>query len=58
MIDSYSKYVLLEPLKSGNSEKIYSVIKKKWIVYFGGPEQLHSDRGLNYNSEEMKQSCH
>ena len=54
MIDSYSKFVLLKPLKSGCSTEIADVIKRKCIAYFGAPEQIHSDQGLNLNSEEIK----
>lgn len=57
IIDSFSKYILLAPMKTGQSEEICTILFGKWFTYFGAPQQLHSDRGLNLNSKEVNELC-
>ena len=57
MIDHFSKYPVLIPLKSTDSDTIIEAVFRRWISVFGIPETLHSDRGANLNSEKIKKLC-
>ncbi|MEL7307077.1 MAG: reverse transcriptase domain-containing protein [Pseudomonadota bacterium] len=57
MIDHFSKYPVLIPIKSTDSGTIIEAIFTKWISVFGIPDSLHSDRGANLNSEKMREFC-
>jgi len=55
IIDGFSKWAELVPLKNGTAEEIADAIMNNWIA--GAPETLHSDRGRNFMSELMKKMC-
>ena len=57
MIDHYSRYPVLVPLKTIDSNSIAEVIFKNWISIFGIPMMLHSDRGSNLNSNQIMRLC-
>ena len=55
--DHFSKYTLLVPLKTTDSETIIEAIFARWISIFGIANSLHSDRGSNFSSYQMHQFC-
>jgi len=57
IVDSFSKFVALVPLRSLHSEEITSALFEKWISIFGPPKILHSDQGPNLNSRTVKELC-
>lgn len=57
IIDHYSKYVALVPLKTTDTKTIIEALFSKWISVFGYPRSIHSDRGTNLNSSQMLQLC-
>ena len=57
MIDHFSKYPMLIPIKSTDSNTIIEAIFANWISVFGIPDSLHSDRGANLNSEKVMEFC-
>lgn len=57
MIDNYTKYPVLIPLKATDSESIVKAIFERWISVLGSPESLHSDRGSNLNSNVVMRIC-
>ena len=57
MIDHFSKYPVLIPIKSTDSDTIVRAIFTRWISVYGIPDSLHSDRGANLNSEKVKEFC-
>jgi len=57
MIDHFSKYPVLIPIKSTDSNTIVEAIFTKWISVYGIPDSLHSDRGANLNSEKVMDFC-
>ena len=57
VVDCFSKFVTLVPLKSLHSEEITSALFEKWISLFGPPKILHSDQGPNLNSRTVKELC-
>ena len=54
LVDSFSSYPLIVPMKSVTSSEIIKNIFENWISYFGAPNQLHSDNATYFHSEEMK----
>ena len=57
LVDHFSKYPVLVPMKSIDSESIAEAVFTKWISIFGPPNSLHSDRGSNLNSELVMKLC-
>ena len=57
VIDIYSRYTMLIPLKTTDSKQIINVLFKNWVAIFGCPEMILSDGGSNLNSKMMKQFC-
>lgn len=57
IIDSFSKFCVLVPLKEISSATISKAIFEKWISVFGCPFQIHSDNATYFSSDFMKQIC-
>ena len=57
VIDYFSKYVSLIPIKTTTSEVICEVLWIHWISKFGIPERIHSDRGSNFTSGLFQEYC-
>lgn len=54
ILDQYSKYIFIEPLKKATSEKIINFMEKTVFSYFGTPEKLFTDNGVQFVSKEFK----
>ena len=57
VIDYFSKYVCLIPIKRTDSSTVAQALWEKWISVFGVPEVIHSDRGTNFESEIFLDLC-
>ena len=57
IIDNYSKYIMLCPLKNLTSNTVIKCLENKWINLFGAPEKLHSDNASIFKSEEFLVFC-
>jgi transposase InsO family protein len=57
IIDCFSKYSALIPLKSTDSKTVAGALMAKWICIFGAPLSIHSDRGSNFESELFLELC-
>ena len=57
VIDYFSKYPMLVPLKSTDSVSIAKALFDRWISVFGCPYQIHSDGGPNISSNCIKEIC-
>jgi transposase InsO family protein len=57
IIDYFSKYPVLVPLKRIDAETIAEKMFHNWISIFGAPKVIHSDRGANFESEVFKKQC-
>jgi hypothetical protein len=55
--DHFSKYTVLVPLRTTDSETIIEAIFSRWISVFGIPNSIHSDRGSNFTSHQMFKFC-
>ena len=57
MINHFTKWLELFPLRNQKSETIAKKIMDGWIPHHGAPEQLHSDQGSNLNGKLIKEIC-
>lgn len=57
VIDNYSRYAALIPLRNITSIEIAKKLFKHWIAIFGTPQSIHSDRGADFESELIKELC-
>ena len=57
LIDHFSKFPVLIPMKTVDSQAITEAIFTRWISLFGAPSSFHSDRGSNLNSELLLRLC-
>ena len=57
MIDHFTKWLELFPLRNQQSETVAKKIVDGWIPRHGAPEQLHSDQGTNLNSKTSETIC-
>ena len=57
IVDHFSKYAVLVPLRSIDSDSIIEALFSRWISIFGTPNSVHSDRGSNLNSYQILKIC-
>ena len=57
IIDVFSRYIALIPLKNISAKTVTEIIFERWIAYFGIPRIIHSDNGTQFKSEIMKELC-
>ena len=57
IIDNFSKYPMLIPLKNMTAKTICKSIFNKWISQFGIPDRIHSDRGTSFENEILHELC-
>ena len=58
IIDVYSRYVSLVPIKDISARTVVDSLMVRWISYFGIPKIIHSDNGTQFRSSIMKELCH
>lgn len=54
VLDKFSKYVLLKPLRKATATQITHFLEKEVFHMFGVPETIFSDNGVQYRSNEFK----
>ncbi|MGL4850739.1 MAG: reverse transcriptase domain-containing protein [Clostridium sp.] len=54
IIDIFSKWIRIIPLKQITSRKVIGAIKTKWIQEYGVPKSLLSDQGRQFTSDEFR----
>lgn len=57
VIDCFSKYPALIPLRATDSKTVAHALVKNWISVFGVPHCVHSDRGSNFVSDLFREMC-
>ena len=57
VIDYFSKYICLIPMKTITAEEVIKKLWIHWISKFGIPERIHSDRGTNFTSNLFVEHC-
>lgn len=53
IIDVFSRFPMLIPLRDTSSSAIYNALFSRWICIFGKPREVISDNARNLNSEEF-----
>ena len=57
IIDNFSRFVALVPLRHGTATEVAKGLMKNWICLFGTPGSIHSDRGTEFENELLKTLC-
>ena len=57
IVDYFSRYSMLIPLKNIEARTIAKALLKSWISTFGVPLSIHSDRGSNFESDLIHELC-
>ena len=57
IIDAFSHFVVTVPIKSNNAKTAIKTLLQHWIIKFGPPIYLVTDRGSEYVNKEMAHLC-
>jgi len=57
MVDHFTKWLKLYPLRDQKSETIAKKVFDCWIPPHGAPEQIHHDQGKNLTAEMIQEIC-
>ena len=57
IIDAFSHFVVTVPIKSNNAKTAIKTLVHHWIIKFGPPIYLVTDRGSDYVNKEMAHLC-
>ena len=57
IIDASSHFVVTVPIKSNNAKAAIKTLLHHWIIKFGPPKYLVTDRGSEYLNKEMAHLC-
>ena len=57
IIDNFSKYPSLIPLKNATAKEVAQAIYKNWITVFGVPKIIHTDRGTEFENQLITDLC-
>ncbi|KAA3679796.1 uncharacterized protein DEA37_0010614 [Paragonimus westermani] len=57
MVDYFTKWAELVLLSAINAPSVTKAISSSWICNWGTPEQLHSERGTDFESPTMHELC-
>ena len=55
--DAFSHFVVIVPIKSNNAKTAIKTLLHHWIIKFGPPIYLVTDRGSEYVNKEMTHLC-
>ena len=53
IIDVFSRYPLLVPLRNTSTDTVYRVLYDKWISVYGIPEEVITDNAANFSAKEF-----
>ena len=57
MTDLFTKYAISVPLAVTEAKDVEKEIVQCWVLHFGVPDVLHTDQGINFGSDLIKQLC-
>ena len=57
IIDAFSQFVVTVPIKSNNAKTAINTLLHHWIIKFGPPIYLVTDRGSENANKEMTHLC-
>jgi transposase InsO family protein len=53
MVDHFSKWVVAEPVADKSSETVAQAFVEKFILLYGCPQRIHSDRGTEFLNQTL-----
>ena len=57
MIDGLTGWAEAVPIDDQRAETVARVVYSEWIAHYGAPEQIHSDRGAQFESALFEELC-
>lgn len=57
MVDHFTRLTVLAPTRQQTAEATVLALVNHWVVYYGVPRVIHSDRGTNFMSQVMTSLC-
>ena len=57
MVDHFTKWLELFPLRNQKAETVAKKVFDGWIPRHGAPEQLHHDQGKNLSAKMIEEVC-
>ena len=57
MIDHFSRYLVMIPLINQSAESVAKAFMSEWVLRFGLPKSVITDRGANFMSELFLNLC-
>ena len=57
IVDLFSRYVELVPLKDQTADSVCSAVRSEWIHRHGPPQRIITDQGRNVDGQLMSQLC-
>ena len=57
MVDHFTRLTVLAPTRQQTAEATVLALVNHWVVYYGVPRIIHSDRGTNFMSQIMTSLC-
>ncbi|CAI2739076.1 unnamed protein product, partial [Dicrocoelium dendriticum] len=58
LVDHFTKWCEATPIPYNGATVVAHAIFEQWVSRWGAPEQLHSDRGSNFESTIVSELCH
>ena len=55
--DSFTKFLIAIPMPDMKAERVASILVNEWVLNFGTPRIIHSDRGVQFTSNVFKHMC-
>ena len=55
--DYFTKFTEIFPLRDIEAETVANTIFRGWIKRYGCPQELHSDQGVQFESQIFQELC-
>lgn len=57
IMDHFTKYAVAVPTRNQKAKTVAKSLWDNFLVHYGFPENLHSDRGPDFESHMIKELC-
>ncbi len=57
LTDYFTKFAVAIPTTNQKAKTVAKCLRDNFIVYYGIPEQLHTDQGPDFESKLIKELC-